>query len=72
MRPRAATSAGGVPREPGSPQVESDDRHAGTKRTGVAGENERIDAEAEAIAESNRNKDFDTTHVHSSTTSRKV
>jgi hypothetical protein len=61
-----------VARQPGSPQAESDRAHAGTKRTGVAGEQERIDAEAEAIAESNRNKDFDTTHVHSSTTSRKV
>jgi hypothetical protein len=28
--------------------------------------------EAEKIAEDNRNKDFDTTHIHSSTTSRKV
>lgn len=28
--------------------------------------------EAEKIAEDNRNKDFDTTHTHSSTTSRKV
>ena len=44
----------------------------GTTRTGVAGEDERLADEAEARAESNRNKDFDTTHVHSSTTSRKV
>jgi len=61
-----------VGRQPGSPQAESDPKQAGTKRTGVPGEQERIDAEAEAIAESNRNKDFDTPHVHSSTTSRKV
>ena len=64
-----------VARQPGSPQQPEDDRHAGTTRTGVPGEAERIaaeEAEAEARAESNRNKDFDTTHVHSSTTSRKV
>jgi hypothetical protein len=62
-----------VARQPGSPQAESDKQHAGTKRTGVPGEQERIEAEeAETRAESNRNKDFDTTHVHSSTTSRKV
>jgi hypothetical protein len=59
-----------VGRQPGSPQQA--DTAGGTKRTGVPGEDERIDAEAEAIAESNRNKDFDTTHVHSSTTPRKV
>ena len=28
--------------------------------------------DAERIAEDNRNKDFDTTHVHSGTTTRKV
>jgi hypothetical protein len=61
-----------VPRERGSPQSDVDRGQAGTTRTGVAGEDERLADEAEARAESNRNKDFDTTHVHSSTTSRKV
>lgn len=60
-----------VGRQPGSAQPTEDAQHAGTTRTGVLGEQERLD-EAEAKAESNRNKDFDTTHVHSSTTSRKV
>ena len=60
-----------VGRQPGSPQPASDKDHSGTTLTGVPGEQERIE-EAEAKAESNRNKDFDTPHVHSSTTSRKV
>jgi hypothetical protein len=73
--PRLDDDSGGgdlmdVPPERGSPQSERG--RAGTTRTGVAGEQERLDDEAEARAESNRNKDFDTTHVHSSTTSRKV
>lgn len=40
-----------------------------------AGHGKRPEAaqdEAEKVAEDNRNKDFDTTHTHSSTTSRKV
>lgn len=47
----------------------------GEEPAGQAQRPEASDAakdEAEKIAEDNRNKPFDTTHVHSSTTSRKV
>jgi len=61
---------GKVPVEPGSPHPEADREREGTTRTGSFGE--QVPDPDEAAAESRRNKDFDTTHVHSSTTSRKV
>jgi len=44
----------------------NDDRAAEPQGSGDAAD------KAEAAAESNRNKDFDTPHVHSATTSRRV
>ena len=58
-----------VPKQPGSPRPRSDQGQSGDLRTGVLGEPEGPE---EATRESNANKDFDTPHVHSSTTSRKV
>src|SRR5438105_5760809 len=56
-----------LPKRPGSPRPRSDEGQSGDLRTGVPGEPEKPSAD-----ESNRNKDFDTPHVHSSTTPRKV
>ncbi|HEY0856513.1 MAG TPA: hypothetical protein VGE16_05625 [Albitalea sp.] len=50
------------PVSPGAPQAADTD----------AEKDEAAESEEERIAEANRNKSFDTTHVHSSTTTRKV
>lgn len=60
-----------VPPEPGSHPKAGDAEQAGVLRTGSAGEPVPDDPR-EAAHESNVNKSQDTTHVHSSTTSRKV
>jgi hypothetical protein len=59
-----------LPFEPGSPRPRADEGQAGDIRTGVLGEPE--EEPESAATESNRNKSFDTPHVHSSTTTRKV
>lgn len=64
-----------IPKQPGSPRPRSDQGQSGTVRTGVLGEpEERVDpkprADESAATESNRNKGFDTPHLHSGTTTR--
>ncbi len=50
--------------------MKNNDRDAGTPPTGANQGEEQSDEER--VAEANRNKGFDTTHVHTSATSRKV
>jgi hypothetical protein len=70
-----------LPYEPGSPRPRSDEGQAGDLRTGVPGEPEAPakgtkpqppDPDESTATESNRNKSFDTPHVHSSGSTRKV
>ncbi|HEX6707302.1 MAG TPA: hypothetical protein VF169_21265 [Albitalea sp.] len=68
-----------IPPEPGGPRPRSDRGQSGSTQTGVLGEPEQTperepkpQADESAAVESNRNKSFDTTHVHSGTTVRKV
>ncbi|HEV7913067.1 MAG TPA: hypothetical protein VGP22_04835 [Albitalea sp.] len=62
-----------IPKRPGSPRPRSDKGQSGTVRTGVLGEPDGPPQPDESAAtESNRNKSFDTPHVHSGTTPRKV
>jgi hypothetical protein len=60
-----------VPRQPGSQPMAGDAEQEGVLQTGSAGEAAVRDPR-EASHESNVNKSQDTTHVHSSTTSRKL
>jgi hypothetical protein len=60
-----------VPREPGSEPKAGNAEQEGVLETGSAGE-AAVRDQREAAHESNVNKSQDTTHVHSSTTSRKV
>jgi hypothetical protein len=66
----------GTARDADAPIAQPDRRHDDRGRGSAAGAPDLPDATsgdaAEAAAESNRNKDFDTPHVHSSTTSRRV
>jgi hypothetical protein len=69
-----------IPPEPGSPRPRSDEGQSGSMQTGVLGEPQpekkpkepKPQPDESAAVESNRNKSFDTTHVHSGTTTRKV
>jgi hypothetical protein len=70
-------SVPGTARDAGSPLAQPDRKHDDLGRSTAADAADRPDAKeaadaAEAAAESNRNKDFDTPHVHSSTTPRRV
>ncbi|WP_280156211.1 hypothetical protein [Piscinibacter sp. XHJ-5] len=71
-----------LPYSPGSPRPRADGDQAGDLRTGVLGEPQAPagkgsrppppDPDESAATESNRNKSFDTPHVHSSGSTRKV
>jgi hypothetical protein len=65
-----------IPPEPGGPRPRSDRGQSGSTQTGVLGEPEEPEPKPQAgesaAVESNRNKSFDTPHVHSGTTVRKV